>query len=93
MGEHEGQTVRVFYFQKLVVNVGLPPPFPHNQTSGQYVYSCDGSRFAEYQWTVGELPTTPNARPRVVVWTRDYSASPYLPVMPLYTSDPPPIAQ
>jgi hypothetical protein len=71
--------VRVFYFQDLVVSMGDLPVWPHDQTRGEYIYSCDGNRFVEYQWSVGDLHL--NAKPRVVVWKRDdYAAAPaYVP--------------
>ncbi len=71
--------VRVFFFQDLKVSLGDAPAWPHDQTKGEYIYSCDGIRFVEYQWSVGDLHV--NASPRAVIWKRDDFAAPpaYLP--------------
>lgn len=71
---YQDPPVRVFYFSQLVVSLGELPAWPHDQTKGHYVYTCDGTRFVEYQWSVGDLHV--NATPRVVVWRRDDFASP-----------------
>jgi len=65
--------VRVFSFKELQVTSGSQPAWPHDQTKGHYIYTCDGNRFVEYQWSVGELHV--NAKPRVVVWRREVTSA------------------
>ncbi len=63
-------TVRVIAWSDLRTLVGTSPP----ESSGAYVYNCDGDRLVEYGGSLGEL--SPRSSAYAVVWKRGTGAAP-----------------
>lgn len=61
-------TVRVIAWSNLRVLKGTPPP----ETSGAYVYNCDGKRLVEFRGALGVL--APRGFTDAVVWKRSGQA-------------------
>ena len=66
------ETIRVIAWSNLKMSSGTPPP----ETSGAYVYNCDGNRLVEFRGALGSL--TPRAFTDAVVWKRSGAAPAYV---------------